>query len=39
MGATRGWVAGPYMKVVGEYLATLKDHPNPPAFSFTEFNK
>lgn len=39
MGATRAWVAGIYMKVVGEYLATLKDHPNPPAFSMTEFKR
>ena len=28
---SRGWVAGHAMKIIGEYLQTLKDHPNPPA--------
>ena len=37
--ATSAWVLGPYMQVVGKYLATLKDHSNPPAFSMTEFKK
>jgi arylsulfatase len=35
----RAWVVNEYLKVVGEYQATLKDHPNPPAFSLTEFKQ
>ncbi len=27
---TRGWVAGHATKIIGEYLQTLEDHPNPP---------
>jgi len=32
-----GWVIAPYMKIVGEYRASLKNHPNPPAPSLTDF--
>lgn len=39
LGLVRGWVFGPYLQVVGKYLATLKDHPNPPPFSMTELKK
>ncbi len=35
----RAWIVGEYMKIVGQYQATLKDHPNPPAFSLTDFKK
>jgi len=28
---SRGWVAGHAMRIIGEYLQTLKNHPNPPA--------
>ena len=28
---SRGWVAGHAMRIIGEYLQTLEDHPNPPA--------
>jgi len=31
------WVLGPYMKIVGDYVASLHDHPNPPTFSMTSF--
>jgi arylsulfatase len=32
-----GWVIAPYMQIVGEYRASLKEHPNPPAPSLTDF--
>ena len=32
-----GWAVGPYLKVIGEYKASLKKHPNPPAFNLTDF--
>lgn len=35
----RAWVVNDYLKVVLSYQATLKDHPNPPAFSLTEFKQ
>ena len=35
----RAWVVGEYITIVGEYQATLKDHPNQPAFSLTDFKK
>ncbi len=35
---TEAWVMGPYMKIVADYQATLKAHPNPPAFSLTTFS-
>ena len=31
------WTMGPYLKLVYEYQATLKDHPNPPAGNLTKF--
>jgi arylsulfatase len=34
---TRGWVAGHVMKVIGDYLQTLKDHPNPAAPNLVNF--
>ena len=34
---TRGWVAGHAMRIIGEYLQTLEDHPNPPAPNLTNF--
>ena len=39
LAGVRAWTIGEYLKIVGEYLATLKAHPNPPAFSMTEFKK
>jgi arylsulfatase len=32
-----GWIMGPYMQTVMEYLGTLKDHPNPPVPNVTKF--
>jgi len=32
-----GWVIAPYMQIVGEYRASLIEHPNPPAPSLTDF--
>ena len=37
--AVGGTPLGEYLKIVGQYQATLKDYPNPPAFSMTEFKK
>ncbi len=31
------WVLGIYSKLIGQYKATLKDHPNPPAPNMTRF--
>jgi arylsulfatase len=31
------WVSGPYMQAIGEYRATLKDHPNPPPPNVVNF--
>lgn len=31
------WVVRPCMQVIGQYLASLKDHPNPPAANMTVF--
>ena len=31
------WVMGMYAKLIGQYKATLKDHPNPPAPNMTRF--
>jgi arylsulfatase len=31
------WVMAPYMKLIFEYKASLKDHPNPPAGNLTRF--
>jgi arylsulfatase len=32
-----GWVSGPALKIVDEYLATLKRYPNPPPPNITQF--
>ncbi len=32
-----GWLLAVYGKLVAEYKATLKDHPNPPAATLTQF--
>ena len=32
-----GWVLGEYLRLTGEYRATLKEYPNPPGFSMTKF--
>jgi arylsulfatase len=37
VGMENGWVAGPYMQAIGEYQATLKDHPNPPPPDVVDF--
>jgi arylsulfatase len=31
------WVVRPMTRIIGEYMATLKDHPNPPAANMTVF--
>ena len=36
---TEAWVIGAYMKIVGAYQASIKDHPNPQGFSLTAFPK
>jgi arylsulfatase len=35
--AVEGWVLGEYLRLTGEYQATLKKYPNPPGFSMTKF--
>jgi arylsulfatase A-like enzyme len=37
VGAMFGWVSGPALKAVDEYLATLKKYPNPPPPNITQF--
>lgn len=32
-----GWVMGVYSKLIAQYMATLKDHPNPPAPNMTRY--
>ncbi len=32
-----GWITGPALKVVEEYLASVKKYPNPPAPNITRF--
>jgi arylsulfatase len=32
-----GWVMGPYLKLVNQYKASLKEHPNPPAGNVTKY--
>jgi arylsulfatase A-like enzyme len=36
-GGLFGWVSGPALKVVEEYLASVKKYPNPPAPNITQF--
>jgi hypothetical protein len=31
------WIMRPYLQAIGEYKASLVEHPNPPVPSFTEF--
>lgn len=31
------WVVRPYTEVIAAYMATLRDHPNPPAVNVTVF--
>jgi arylsulfatase len=31
------WVLAMYSKIVGQYKATLKDYPNPPAPNLTKY--
>lgn len=33
-----GFVADPALKTVGEYLASVKKYPNPPAPNITQFS-
>ncbi|MGI9391497.1 MAG: sulfatase-like hydrolase/transferase [Boseongicola sp.] len=35
--AGAGWVMVPYLQTIGAYLASLADHPNPPAPNVTDF--
>ena len=37
VGGLFGWVSGPALKTVEEYLETLKKYPNPPAPNITQF--
>jgi len=36
---TEAWVLASYMKIIGQYEASLKAHPNPPMFSLTKFSR
>ena len=37
VGGLFGWVSGPALKIVEEYLETLKKYPNPPPPNITQF--
>jgi hypothetical protein len=37
VGGLFSWVSGPALKVVEEYLASVKKYPNPPAPNITQF--
>jgi arylsulfatase A-like enzyme len=37
VGGLFGWVSGPALKTVEEYLASVKKYPNPPAPNITQF--
>ncbi|TPG76411.1 arylsulfatase [Pseudomonas arsenicoxydans] len=37
--AVNGWVIAPYLKLIGEYLRSLEQYPNPKAVKLTEFNR
>ncbi len=39
VGGLYGWVSEPALKVVEEYLASLKKHPNPPPPNITQFGR
>jgi arylsulfatase len=32
-----GWTIAPYLQLIGNYMASLKEHPNPPAGNITRF--
>jgi len=32
-----GWAIAPYLQLIAEYQASLKEHPNPPAGNVTKF--
>jgi hypothetical protein len=34
-----GWVSGPALKLVEEYLASVKKYPNPPAPNIAQFGR
>jgi hypothetical protein len=38
VGGVFGWVSGPALKTVEEYLASVKKYPNPPAPNITQFH-
>jgi hypothetical protein len=37
VGGLFGWVAGPVLKAVEEYLEPVKKYPNPPPPNITQF--
>lgn len=37
--AFNGWIIAPYMKIVGAYLKSLEQYPNPKAVKLTEFGR
>jgi arylsulfatase len=37
VGAENGWLVVPYLQLIAEYKATLRDHPNPAAANLTDF--
>lgn len=37
VGAENGWLVVPYLQLIGEYKAALRDHPNPKAANLTDF--
>jgi hypothetical protein len=34
---TEAWVIAPYLAIIKDYQESLKEYPNPPAFSMTTF--
>jgi arylsulfatase len=32
-----GWTMAPYLKIISQYRASLKKHPNAPGANFTRF--
>jgi arylsulfatase len=39
VGGLFGWVSGPALKVVEDYLESARKYPNPPAPNITQFDK
>ena len=37
--AQEGWIVGPYMKLIGDYMKSLEKYPNPAPVNLTEFAK